>query len=202
LARKPTLPEGVIDRNPKSVQGKNNVLIIKSCIVCSQEYGVAHKVANRYQTCSSACSSVLKSRNKSWLAEIDRTCSECGIAFIRKADKAGLISQYCSDICRLTALNNIPRPPAHTVTCETCGVLFRSQIKAPRKFCTRECMWENAAYRKRRNVRNSPTRIEQWLFGSLDGAGIAYERYHQVGRFSVDCYIPSLNLLIEVDGFR
>jgi len=63
-------------------------------------------------------------------------------------------------------------------------------------------MWNDDDYRKRRAVRHTPTRLEGWLFDALDAAGIAYERYGNVGRYVPDAMLTDYRVIIEVDGVK
>jgi len=54
-----------------------------------------------------------------------------------------------------------------------------------------------------RNLRRHSTPAETLLWESLRGrrlAGLRFRRQHPVGRFILDFYCPSCNLVIEVDG--
>jgi len=44
------------------------------------------------------------------------------------------------------------------------------------------------------------TKIETKLYSELNRIGIEYIKQHRIGRYIVDAYIPSLNLVIEADG--
>src|SRR3990167_9033583 len=49
--------------------------------------------------------------------------------------------------------------------------------------------------------KRNPTGLENKLFSILDKENIKYETQKLInGKFLVDAYIPSLNLIIEVDG--
>ena len=47
-----------------------------------------------------------------------------------------------------------------------------------------------------------PTRLERWLFASLDENGMAYQRFARIGRYEADAMLPEYMVIIEVDGVR
>jgi len=54
-----------------------------------------------------------------------------------------------------------------------------------------------------RDMRRTPTRAEEMLWGALRGnqvAGLKFRRQHPVGRFVLDFYCPGYKLAVEVDG--
>lgn len=200
--RKGQIPADVIDRRPPSAVTRNLPWVINRCVICDSQYAVARISDSSYSTCSTACASIHRRQNKAGNHYLV-ACATCGKSvdcpeWKYKAREAF----YCSNDCRMIGLNSIPRDPAHTVPCLRCGTHFRTGRLKPRKYCSRECMWEDPEYRQRRSVRHSPTRIEHWLYKTLEDYAIPYERYKNIDRFSVDCYIPGLNLIIEVDGWK
>jgi len=58
-----------------------------------------------------------------------------------------------------------------------------------------------AEARQKRFLSGEPTSIEKKLYDELKSRGILFEKQRLInGRFLVDAYIPSLNLVIEADG--
>lgn len=93
-------------RIPKSLQSKNVRLAVKECVICGEAFQMPADLAHRYATCSDECTSV-KRRG----APVIRRCEECGEAFTPKQKGAkGKAAQYCSNPCRLAALQRVPRP--------------------------------------------------------------------------------------------
>lgn len=80
----------------------------KTCEVCGEPYRCPASLASRYRTCGPACTSAIRSR-----PPIMYSCEWCGVSFpdaARRQDAARTPS-YCSDPCRLAALNQ-PKPPS------------------------------------------------------------------------------------------
>src|SRR5215469_3685057 len=137
----------------------------------------------------------------------DRVCEGCGKSFYKARRNRPV--RFCSKACRMTGLNALPRAPARTARCRTCDKEFPSPSVKPNAdgnyrgfYCSRACMWNDDDYRKRRAVRHTPTRLEGWLFDALDAAGIAYERYGNVGRYVPDAMLTDYRVIIEVDGVK
>jgi len=62
------------------------------------------------------------------------------------------------------------------------------------KYCSTDCRMIGAA-------KVSPTSIEKKLYNELKARGLLFEKQRLInGKFLVDAYIPSLNLIIEADG--
>lgn len=103
-----------------------------------------------------------------------------------------------------------------------CGKPFRSYAHRPRKYCSRPCFAKAPAWNKGRPVSEKervrlakirligvkkqqdskePTSIEKKLYMELARRGLLFETQKIInGKFIVDAYIPSLNLIIEADG--
>lgn len=79
-------------------------MIERECVICSTHYLVPQAVAKRaYLTCSQECRE--ERRRASWTMAV---CNECSREFRDKTRREG--ARYCSNPCRLAALNRIPRP--------------------------------------------------------------------------------------------
>lgn len=103
-----------------------------------------------------------------------------------------------------------------------CGETFRSYAHRPRKYCSRLCFAKAPRWNKGRPVSEKerarlarmrligikkqqdskqPTSIERKLYMELTSRGLLFETQKIInGKFIVDAYIPSLNLIIEADG--
>lgn len=64
--------------------------------------------------------------------------------------------------------------------------------------------WEEATpeQKNRQFQTGGETYLETLLYDLLDDLGLYYFAQHWIGRSRVDAYIPSINLIIEVDGER
>ena len=145
--------------------------VIKTCPVCEKEFTVPQGTADRYTVCSWECRT----------ANIpEYSCDRCGKTFTSREQR--WIPKHCSEECR--------RPPEY-ITCKTCGIEFRKiPSDEDRQFCSFAC------YRKS----NSETLIEERTRLTLDSLSIEYNQEFKCGRYSIDFYIPSMNLAIECDG--
>lgn len=201
-------PHGMPDRTPRSAT-KSATRLKRHCIVCGEGFLVAPAVAGAYATCSRECSSANKRlRNRGTALN---KCKQCESEFTVNvsAVKGMRTGEYCSNECRISALNELPRPPAQMADCRICGNEFRrpkghsrpdSDGKTRGIYCSRRCMWLDDDYRKRRAAKHSPTCLERWLFTVLDEAGIPYEKFATVGRYVPDALLVGHNVIIEVDG--
>lgn len=93
--------------------------------------------------------------------------------------------------------------------CRACGKPFNcpegflrpdADGKTRGVYCSRDCMWTDDDYCKRRAVRHSPSNLEAWLFLTLDAEGIRYEPFGTVGRYVPDAILLDYPVIIEVDG--
>lgn len=114
-------------------------------------------------------------------------CKTCGVEIKQKGKKKN--KNYCSQKCMSAGYrkNNISN-------CTKCGKPMISKWKSPvsknRKFCSQKCYF---SYKGR-------TSIEQKMAETLTKIGIEFEEQYKIGRYFVDFYIPSHNILIECDG--
>ncbi|WP_185149076.1 DUF559 domain-containing protein [Streptomyces sp. Ag109_O5-1] len=200
---------GLPDRTP--TKAGNRPRTVKQCAACGGDFLIAASMADRYTTCSKSCASERK-RAANHRGTEDRTCERCGARFTVRVShlKGGRTGAYCSNACRLAALNAVSRqPPAATANCRICGESFRRPAcfgkpdadgKTRGVYCSRLCMWTDDDYRKRRAAKHSPTRLEKWLFEVLDAAGVEYEKFATVGRYVPDALLPQYRVILEVDG--
>lgn len=90
-----------IDLTPASYQAKSGVRQQRQCVICDAAF-VTHPRAER-RTCSKQCESKWRSRVRTRLEA--GSCLRCGEVFRRRS----ATSKYCSDQCRMAALQEIPR---------------------------------------------------------------------------------------------
>ncbi len=115
---------------------------------------------------------------------VEKVCKECGKVF---SVKKSMENRYkvCSRACRL-AHNKT------TVTnCLICGKEFKYRIGVTSgKYCSMSC------YRKSVGENS----LEKAVREAIQQIGWEFEQEKQIGRYSVDFYIPNLRLVIEADG--
>lgn len=81
-------------------------MAVKQCVVCSEDFEMRASDAEQYSTCSKECTSANRR-----LPACEKKCAECGTHFVSKSKgAAGRAAQFCSNPCRLAALQRIPRP--------------------------------------------------------------------------------------------
>lgn len=197
-------PNDLPDRTPATARGPR---VERMCVICGRGFLIVGNLAHRYATCSRTCSTARR-KLATHRGVLSLTCARCSAEFTmnRSHLKGPRTGEYCSNSCRLEALNARPRP-ARTANCRTCGKEFRAPYSKPDSdgkfrgfYCSRLCMWSDDDYRKRRAVRHSPTRLEGWLFDTLDTAGVKYEKFGNVGRYVPDAMLTDYAVIIEVDG--
>lgn len=81
---------------------------IAKCVMCGDDFEVARSIAFRYSACSAECSTA---RRQARGIRLKRTCQVCGAIFEILAGnlKGRRTGEYCSNQCRLEALNAKPR---------------------------------------------------------------------------------------------
>lgn len=156
-----------------------------------------------------------------------KTCKQCSVTYEEKKGKKTI---FCSKSCsgKYKTIHKVRF--SKDVKCLFCGISFEVSFKSWqfRKFCSHKCYWESRkgmkftnnhknnlrlsiSLDKRREIgmlglvsqQNSklPTSIERKLYEELKNRGLLFETQKLInGRFLVDAYIPSLNLVIEADG--
>lgn len=103
-----SVPPGIIDKRRR---GRHyDAPTIKSCIVCGALFAVSDGTKDHYSTCSRTCSSVRRSRIKRKHPDTEKSCLACGKKYVTRFNGNKLKREmYCSNTCRLKALNSIPR---------------------------------------------------------------------------------------------
>lgn len=162
-----------------------NVDITKTCPVCGKIF--THCKSQETKCCSKECS------NKAQLKGIYKICLVCKKSFY--VSRANL-KRYTT--CSLACAKKFPsawrRYPAHLTNCETCGKEFRHTPSTNPKYCCFAC------YRRGVAKRDGETSIEKKVRLFLKTFNIPYEQEYKIARYSIDFYIPLLNLAIECDG--
>lgn len=96
-------------RIPPSLRERRIVLAVKVCRVCGGQFECPQALSDRYLTCSPAC----ESENRHTATTTTFKCEECGQAFDlpSNATRRGKRPvRFCSNPCRMAALQRIPRP--------------------------------------------------------------------------------------------
>lgn len=75
------------------------------------------------------------------VATADAYCQQCGHPVERIPHRKP--KRFCSDKCRMVWWNNhrdlVKKKAYHTMTCETCGLVFQVYGKSERRYCSRAC---------------------------------------------------------------
>lgn len=150
---------------------RSQQFVEKVCPRCDKTFKVPKSIAHRYKHCSTECS---------WANAVYVNCETCGKTF--RAQPKGRKYKHCSEECY--------RPPYY-VDCLNCGKRFRTQPgDTDRRFCCYAC------YRKYAGE----TSIETSVRLVLNALGLEYIQEKGIGRYSIDFYLPSHMIAIEVDG--
>lgn len=198
--RRDTGPTGVPDMTPPS-EHRRPWRDLRQCAICGDPYLMV--TGGVRDTCSQKCKSENIARIHRFLVPI--TCGVCARSFQPTSSQ----QQFCSAGCRQAALNSRPRKPVRTALCRICEKPFPCPEKYRRPntdgrtrglYCSRECMWTDDDYCKRRVARNPVTKLERWLFAVLDADGIRYEKFATAGRYVPDALLDEYRVIIEVDG--
>ncbi|MDQ6598081.1 endonuclease domain-containing protein [Bacillus salipaludis] len=206
IKRAASIPEGVIDRRPASK--KWDTPVIKSCCICGQKFAIPKSLQHRYSTCSDECTSQRHSKLHKKYESIKKKCQWCGKEFYPKPGVVAEKRLFCSDDCRLEALNasNRQHRPPRTGTCIICSTPYRKK-RPTQKWCSRECMWKDENYISRRSLSlaelakgKKPTKIEKWLYEALEEGELNFKKYVPIGAYIVDALLIDYNMIVEVDG--
>lgn len=168
-------------------------------------------------TCCHDCARKTASANrkgKRWTEEMKtrnlvlRSCEVCEKQFYAKPCE---IKKGAARCCSVRCANAIrpKKPPVELVTfvCEVCGQsfmrprkaseMFRSRGRSYGRYCSRKCMNPEMTVRAKTK---HPTSIESAVYDALNTLRIAHEPQTKIGFNVVDTYVPSLRLVIEVQG--
>lgn len=166
------------------------------------------------RACSKECTRKLKSTHmKSLHQEGKLKRDKTGIQ--RKLDKDELIRLYCyehrlkAEISKIlkvkqqTLIREFERleiPQVFYRTCPNCGEVYGNPIRSMvnpnsnkfKKFCSRKCFLSSR--------KQTDTWIEVKVREFLNEKGVEYVDQYEVDRMTVDFYVPSKRLAIEVNG--
>lgn len=149
--------------------------------------------------CSHAC-------GNSEYVDKTRICEQCGKTY--KYAGTNPKQRLCSSKC-VGAFNGALRKrkePIPQKPCEHCGKLFEI-IYPDKRYCSRKCY--GAALRTRMqlaygrdgiNASKSPTKPEMKMREALTTLGIQFFAEYPFFWYSVDFFLPRLNVALEVDG--
>lgn len=175
---------------------------------CEYCEGVFYNKGNnkRRKYCSKECSS--KARD----SKIEAICDNCGKKFLRA--KRELLNRK-NVFCSLECANKFQGRNKITFKCVECGSSFRlskSTVDSRKyniKYCSLKCRnksWEQDGYsllldmcKKQQLLR--PSKLELYGYSILDELGVDYIKQYKIkDKFMVDIFIPSKNLIIQLDG--
>lgn len=151
-----------------------------------------------------------------------KNCKQCKKEFKRWGKpRGGSVMNFCGKKCYWDSM----REEKPISVCSTCGIEFKSTSHVKTlKYCSMKCRSESKDWRKQNSEWHKklpksrfsamglksvssqdridhPTSIEKAVYDYLVIKGIVFEKQKLInGKFSVDAYIPSLNLVIECDG--
>lgn len=191
------------------------------CKVCGKEFYVDQKCKSDpnnkrkfIRCCSKKCTSKLKSQNmknnhKNGKLQYDRP------KIVTKLDRDLLVDLYCYKYWKIEDIAKYLKVKYSTVTrefkrlgvpkefyrvCPNCGQEYacprRSMLDENsnkfKKFCSRKCFLSSR--------KQTDTWIEREVKRFLDETKINYISQYEIGRMTVDFYVPHKNLAIEVNG--
>lgn len=163
--------------------------IVKNCLICNKEFEVFYYRKNA-KYCSSVCNGRSGKGRKRTLEAIENISrakqGKNNPMFGKKGEqsvnwKGGLTHPKCK-ICNKTKSRGAR-------FCSVCFNLQEGTINRLRELNRKQ--WES----------KEPTSIEKKVYKELKVRGLLFETQKLInGKFLVDAYIPSLNLIIEADG--
>lgn len=187
-------------------------MLKRSCKICNKSFFVVPSRI-RYRIaiyCSNQCMGVGQQKGK------HKNCLFCNKSFYsRPFDARRGFAKFCSIACS----NRFQRKGIY-IDCFQCGkkiYLMPSRIgkRNNGSFCSKACKnrYQKTGIKlseehKRKVIEGLakrliifPTSIEKKLYDELQKRGLLFEMQKLInGKFVVDAYIPSLNLIIEADG--
>lgn len=160
-------------------------LLEKSCELCGKPIPKRPMGARKMlvftgkKFCSKQC--MIAARQKR------RFCQVCKIEILHRSKKKP--KYFCSVKCRHEGMRKYP-----VLTCEQCGQAMRSTWRRPykrdRRFCSFHC------YHSFKGETTIETTVRIWL----EEQCIPFVQYKQLGRYTVDFYLPEYHVAIEADG--
>lgn len=174
------------------------------CPICDKDFAGRFPKTRKY--CSRECS--IQGRGLTRRTGSEIACGQCGAGVYRApSEQQNKAMQFCSKECA----NSFQGRNKTTHTCETCEKEFKwspSRRKSYNiRYCSIPCRDADPARRvqllKMNNSLQSrkTTTCEQLGYGMLDDMGVDYVRQFMIdGRFCVDAYLPSKNIVLQFDG--
>ena len=103
------------------------------CVICGALFHAKRSVyeAGSTTTCSSKCSSEVRSKANPKYAKVAKNCIVCNTEFLVKPVKVKTV-KFCSRACQITT-----HKPMLLHICDRCGCEFTDSV--PRKYCSIEC---------------------------------------------------------------
>lgn len=134
-----------------------------------------------------------------------KPCVQCGETIRRRGSGVRYCSRECFYGSRVGSFPNRKSMPQdrRPFTCGTCGKpgsLKPSAIRATGNYCSRSCAAVTIIEKTARRGAAAPTSLERLLYNALHDSGVKFEPQKRFGRFVADAFVPSLGLVIEVDG--
>ena len=131
----------------------------------------------------------------------DLVCGHCGVHFCTiKYSKV----KYCSKNCMLLGIRpsrqrHVPSHKGYKASEQARAKMRQIKLNNPRPTSFYRAI--NLKGLIKQQTSKEPTSIEKKVYQELERRGVLFERQKLInGRFLVDVYIPSLNLIIECDG--
>lgn len=175
----------------------------ETCLVCGTQF-FTRKLIRKY--CSKACLPAYREmrklrRERLWaIKHASITCPTCGRDFQRQTYG----QRFCSRQCILAqeehrklllALQTKDPDRFGRKPCPQCGQEFRHK-KSHQVYCSKACV--SAA-----TLAQTTSGLEEKVYDALDVWRVKYRKQMRIGRYVVDAYIPSLQLILEHrSGFR
>lgn len=96
-------PNDLPDRTPATARGPR---VERMCVICGRGFLIVGNLAHRYATCSRTCSTARR-KLATHRGVLSLTCARCSAEFTmnRSHLKGPRTGEYCSNSCRLEALN-------------------------------------------------------------------------------------------------
>jgi len=164
---------------------KKSVDIITTCPICGKQ--LIYRPYDVHKFCS------LKCYRESISNRVEKVCPVCGKTFSVWVCNENRYTT-CSHECYLQYPSAYRRYPAHIKACENCGKEFRHTPSTNPRFCCFAC------YRQAIAKRDGETSIEKKIRLFLQTLNIPFEQEYKIARYSIDFFVPLLNLAIECDG--
>jgi very-short-patch-repair endonuclease len=161
--------------------------VTHQCLNCTAEFYVESHRAVSARFCSRVCHYAFARKEKQAQKEY-AVCRVCNVRFWRCASWSG---PYCSRKCA-----GVGRRSAGERQCVLCGTTFSlSSRRKNAKYCSWPCSREGWV-----KDTQSPTTIEIETYAALTELGVEFIPQRRIGKWIVDAYLPSLNIIVECLG--